>query len=846
MRRRLFVVAALGAGAALLGSSSAGGQGTAPASVVGMAPDPAAIRGSLLDAAAGWRDTLEAYRAPARPRPGDTASVILVLGEAPVAAHAPDERAAAARAVTAEQDGLAEVLADLDATVTFRTRVVANTISVRVPAGKVEALAHLAEVREVVPVGFLAPAQVSTSGRHESPDEAVSRPVGVSRSPVRIALIDAGIDASHPWLGGGIGPTFPIVGGADLVDGDGDPRITADQVRIEAHGTEMAGLVLGSDALRDLEPAARPRLVAYRVVAGEPVSGRERPLARTDRVLAALERAVDPDGDGDPADHAEVILVGLASAFGGDGTDPVAEAAEVAVGLGATVVVPAGNDGPTFSRPGSVGGLASTPSAITVGGLADGAPTRSGRLEVRVGPASAALESLPLMGAAPTDRAMPVIVLRDAGGIIAGDVGSDYRDADGRSRVEGALAVVARGGATLEEKARAAESAGAAALAIWDEAGPATFPVSSGDLGVSIPVVGLGRTQGEALEGLVAGQPELRVSIDWGAPVGDVTGAPTVASFSSWGPTVDGLQKPELLAPAVALPAALPGRGADGKPRIGAMTGTSAAAAEVAARAARLRIDRPELGPRGVKSLLVQGAVPLDGVARARQGAGRVAGVAPARLRVEPAVVRARVNPSSDAARIVFTLVDITGTGGRYRAMVRDAAGHETPVGGARRVAAAGRVEIRSAVPEQAVDGDLVVRDARSGSVVATAPIAEIRPARTPADALGTPEVRVGSGLAEIMVRVGSLRRDDGRVKSVNLRSVRVQLVPAGGGSPTPVSVFGAKQNASWPAGTYRFLISRRGADGLDVPNGVYRVRVIAAGPGRTVLRTESRRFTLR
>src|SRR5690606_11532403 len=145
-----------------------------------------------------------------------------------------------------------------------------------------------------------------------------------------------------------------VLGGEDLVDGDGDPRITSEQVRTEAHGTQMAGVVLASKALSGLAPERHPRLLVYRVAAAEPVSGRLRPLARTDRVLGAIERAVGPDGDGDPRDRAEVILIGLAGGFAGGGVDPVADAAEAAHGLGSTVVVPAGNDGPTLTRPGSL------------------------------------------------------------------------------------------------------------------------------------------------------------------------------------------------------------------------------------------------------------------------------------------------------------------------------------------------------------------------------------------------------------------------------------------------------------------------------------------------------------
>ena len=136
------------------------------------------------------------------------------------------------------------------------------------------------------------------------------------------------------------------------------------------------------------------------------------------------------------------------------------------------------------------------------------------------------------------------------------------------------------------------------------------------------------------------------------------------------------------------------------------------------------------------------------------------------------------------------------------------------------------------------------MRRAGSGQLAARAIVLRARPARTPADALGDPEIRADSGLAEVRVRVGMLRRDaEARVRSVRLHGLRLELLPADGGDPLPVA--GTKQGWAWPAGTYRFLVARRLASGLSVSPGGYRVRVTAIGPDGAVLRSQSGPFTL-
>ena len=105
-----------------------------------------------------------------------------------------------------------------------------------------------------------------------------------------------------------------------------------------------------------------------------------------------------------------------------------------------------------------------------------------------------------------------------------------------------------------------------------------------------------------------------------------------LAWFSSRGPTVDGLAKPDLVAPGrkivslrvsgSTLDQQLPThREGDSLFRL---TGTSEAAAVAAGAAAVLFQQRPDLDPNAVKALLKQGAHPLAGASDAAQGAGEL------------------------------------------------------------------------------------------------------------------------------------------------------------------------------------------------------------------------------
>jgi hypothetical protein len=471
---------------------------------------------------------------------------------------------------------------------------------------------------------------------------------------------------------------------------------------------------------------------------------------------------------------------------------------------------------------------------LTVGGLGAAVTPRVADLELPVGPAAARLAGLPLIGPAPPPGLASIVMLAGPDGVARGDEPRDYADAHGQSRVAGAIAVVGRGGATLAQKARTAANAGAVALAVWDHDGPGLFPGIDGGADFPIPVIGLGARQGAVL----IENPGLSGRI---IESGRAARTPTVATFSSRGPTGDGRMKPDLVAPAVDVETAYPGPG--GEPLVARMSGTSAAAAQVAAMALRVRVDRPELTPSDVRSLLVQAAEPLAGVPSVDQGAGvaRLPGAFP--VAVEPAVVSA-VRSRTAPTRLTAKLRNLSGAELRVRLAVDTADGVVVPPGDVRAVPAGGTVDVAVEVPPagNGLSGRLLVL-AEDGRAVGYAPVLANPAPIIPPTALGTPEIRVRGDVAEARVRIGTAGRRGTALMVTPLHGLGIWLVPEGGGEA--IRMAGAKQKGDWPVGTYRFVVTRRQADGKELATGMYRLRVVGlAADGRTLIR-ESKVFRL-
>ncbi len=377
--------------------------------------------------------------------------------------------------------------------------------------------------------------------------------------------------------------------------------------------------------------------------AGAKAPGGYQSIGSGDVLIGGLERAVDPDGDGDVEDGAELALAAVVEPYASFPDSPESRAVAGALALGTLVVAPAGNDGPASDgSSGTIGAPGSAPTALAVGAADTRPAVVTSRLTVRVGAETVFADDAPLLGGLPPAERVELMArlprLVPAGSGPVGAFPEDFLGDDGRSLVDAGIAVLPADGGSLASKIRNAAAAGAEAVLVYGSVLPA------GGLGydeqTAIAVFAVPGDVGTAIVEAATSGLEVTVAAERASAETNVASG-ELAGFSSHGPST-GASKPDLVAPGVALvaPDAAPA-GSDA--RYAAVTGTSAAAA-VAAGAAALVLDaRPGLDAAALAGVLVGSARPLTNLAEpvTATGSGLIDAVAAAGagLVVEPATL---------------------------------------------------------------------------------------------------------------------------------------------------------------------------------------------------------------
>ena len=442
-----------------------------------------------------------------------------------------------------------------------------DALAVTVPEDQRERLAALPGVAAVHPDRTVT-ASLDTSVPLVGAPELWEPPDSVTGTGIDVAVIDTGVDATHPALDGGT-----VVGGHDFVNDDEDPMDD------NGHGTHVAGIVAANGDLTGVAPGAS--IVAYKVL-------NRNGSGPTSTVLAGLEAAVDPANP----HRAEVVNFSLGAAEPADG--PLTSAAQAAAEAGVVVVASAGNGGPaaqTVTAPGQA------PGVLTVG--ASTSNLRVPKLRMVAPALDLRTTRWEYSANAPAEeRELEVI---DIGG-------GDVKDHD----VAGKAVLIDAPGPPLQ-LALEAERRGAVALLIHRSGGP-QLRAGSGDDGRFDSLVAA-IVDDDSVAALREAPRPVRVALA-GEDATD-----QLAEFSSRGPTATFATKPDLVAPGFEIRSSVPT--ALHAPGVARFSGTSMAAPHVAGAAALLRQLHPDWSAAAVRSALAGTSEQLAGPPL-ESGAGRL------------------------------------------------------------------------------------------------------------------------------------------------------------------------------------------------------------------------------
>jgi minor extracellular serine protease Vpr len=574
--------------------------------VVLLAALPVAAQGAnavpVRAAVAAWAEIVGDGRATA-PVPVDR---IVVFNAPAVADGTLGDPAALTNATRAQDNAVAALNRDgirLDVKQRFLNAI--NAVDAELSPADVARLQEKPQIRGIYPVRALFPATVvkdNLSGLGTSAKPEALPGGAQTGDDVTVALLDGPVDTTHPYLQHALLPGWDVV-----TDGPADPTPDPTAAR---HATAMAGIVAGDggpDGLQGVAPKAHVRPIQVMSLSHGDLVG------TTATLLAGIDRALDPNGDGVLSDRARVILAPVAEPFAAFGESPEAMAAIGAAKVGSVLVAAAGNDGPTFSRFGTVATPGAGAGWIAVGATDGRTGLPQAAVHFQGGALDRTVSAVPLAGALTPASADPMPVSVDAGptrsdpnraaaAAASGSAPGDYVTPTGTSLAKGKAVLVARDGGSIAAKAEAAAAAGATALLVYGDG-----PLPNGALGLDdqapIPVLALNTTDAGDLAQAATSETGATVSLrSVKAPANPDHTA--VVGFSSRGLGFHNLVKPDVTAPGVAVTSALAGGG------YAATTGTSTAAAQLAGAAALVAQAHRDWSAAEIRSALVDTAQP--------------------------------------------------------------------------------------------------------------------------------------------------------------------------------------------------------------------------------------------
>lgn len=474
---------------------------------------------------------------------------------------------------------------------------VANALLVRMPDERIARLASLPGVRRVYPVYELRKSLERAIPRHRVP-EAWTRLGGgdLAGAGVKIAIIDTGIDQTHP---GFVDPSIPMPEGFPRANQASDLDFTSNKVIVarsylslfpgaevlsardkDGHGTAVAmaaaGAVLDSADGPISGVAPKAYLGSYNVF---PAGSN----TRLDVILKAFDDAV--------RDGMDVINLSLGSPFALRPWDDIfSRIVERATAMGVLVVVASGNEGP---EPFTIGDVGVAASAITVGASWND----------RVLAASVRLETGDLFDAQTSDGVKPLFPLTAPLFDVAQlDPSGLACDSLPPGSLDGRIAFILRGVCFFEVKLNNVQAAGAAGAVVYTDADrPEAIIMAVGS--ATLPGVMVSHADGLRVKSLLGNTSGLTATVDF--RVARAVDPNRIADFSSRGPNTDFSVKPDLVATGVALNTADLGGGFD------ITQGTSFSAPLVSGAAALLKAARPGFSGHQYRSMLINASAPL-------------------------------------------------------------------------------------------------------------------------------------------------------------------------------------------------------------------------------------------